>query len=274
MTFDDLPAHSALPAGETRVGIVVRILAAVKAAGAPVFGFVNGGLMEREPASRPVLRIWRESGGRLGNHTYSHLALSRVGADAFEADVVRNEPVLAAAAAGEDWRWLRYPYLDEGATPPARDSVRDFLAARGYRIASVTLSFDDYAWNEPYARCVAKGDQGAIAGLEKSYLAAADASLTYARAMSQALYGRDIPYVLLMHEGAFDARMLPRLFSLYQGRGARFVTLETAERDPFYARDRRPAPGAPVTLESAMAARHLTPPAKGWSLASLEEVCR
>jgi hypothetical protein len=29
--------------------------------------------------------------------------------------------------------------------------------------------------------------------------------------MSEQLYNRDIPYVLLMHIGAFDARMLPRL---------------------------------------------------------------
>ena len=42
--------------------------------------------------------------------------------------------------------------------------------------------------------------------------------------MAQALYGRDIPYVLLLHIGAFDARLL----ASYQSRGFRFVTLVEA----------------------------------------------
>src|SRR4029453_12592861 len=112
-----------------------------------------------------------------------------------------NEPLLQAH--GGEWRWLRFPFLSEGETPEKRARVRGFLAKRGYRIAAVTLSFDDYAWNGPYTRCQAKGDATAVAMLEKRYLAAAGASLDYARAMSRTLYGRDIPYVLLMHVGAF-----------------------------------------------------------------------
>jgi hypothetical protein len=53
------------------------------------------------------------------------------------------------------------------------------LKAHGYRIASVTMSFGDYAWNEPYARCMAKGDAAAVAVLEASYLKAAKDSLDY-----------------------------------------------------------------------------------------------
>jgi hypothetical protein len=37
---------------------------------------------------------------------------------------------------------------------------------------------------------------------------------------------------LLMHIGAFDARMLPRLLALYKASGFRFVTLPDAARDP------------------------------------------
>ena len=107
-----------------------------------------------------------------------------------------------------DWHWFRYPFLDEGDTPEKRSQVRKFLAARGYKIAAVTMSFGDYMWNEPYARCVAKNDQGAIATLKSSYLAAADESITRYREMSRKLYGRDISYVLLMHVGALDAEML------------------------------------------------------------------
>lgn len=57
--------------------------------------------------------------------------------------------------------------------PVAEPSVADkraevgrYLAAHDYRIAAVTMSFGDYLWNEPYARCMAKRDDAAIASLE------------------------------------------------------------------------------------------------------------
>jgi peptidoglycan-N-acetylglucosamine deacetylase len=59
--------------------------------------------------------------------------------------------------------------------------------------------------SKPSARCVTKKDTAAIAQLEVSYLAAAEATINYDRRMSKALYGRDIPYVLLMHVGGLDA---------------------------------------------------------------------
>jgi hypothetical protein len=152
--------------------------------------------------------------------------------------------------------------------------VRALLKARGYHIASVTLSFDDWAWNAAYARCVAKNDQAAIVGLENSYLKAAEDSLAYSRGMSAALYGKDIPYVLLMHLGAFDARMAPRLLALYQSLGVTFTPLEQAERHPFYKADLEAMPSAtPVTLENAMAARGLRVPKRAWNVSALDAVC-
>ena len=209
-TWDDLPAHSALPAGETRVAIGRELIAAMKDAHlAPVYGFVNGGALEREPASAPMLKDWREAGFQLGNHTWSHLNLNTNTAAAWEEDLLKNEPVLKQYAGDSDWHWLRYPFLAEGDTPEKRAEARKFLADHGYKIAGVTMSFGDYMWNDPYARCVAKNDTAAIAQLESSYLDAAAADVDFRRAMAKALYGHDIPYVLLMHVGAFDARMLP-----------------------------------------------------------------
>lgn len=274
LTFDDLPAHSALPRGETRVGVATAILAALRDADAPAFGFVNGVQTEREPSSDAVLTLWRRAGHPLGNHTWSHLRLTADGAAAFEADVLQNETLLRAHMGRRDWRWFRYPYLAEGETPPVRDRARAFLKARGYRIASVTLDFADWAYNEPYARCRDKGDAAAIAALETRYLAAAEESLDRTRALSRRLYGRDIPYVLLMHLGAFDARMAPRLLALYRAKGVRFVSLADAETDPFYRADVEVTPTSePLTLEAEARRRGVeVPPAP--DVADLARVCR
>jgi peptidoglycan/xylan/chitin deacetylase (PgdA/CDA1 family) len=236
LTFDDIPAHGPLPPGQSRSDVIRDITAALAAAKAPAFGFLNGGsgLDTPEDAARAIA-AWRGAGLPLGNHSYSHGNLESLGATAFAADVARNEAPLAAAAKGTDWHWFRYPFLSEGSTPLVREAARATLKVAGYRIAAVTMSFGDFLWNPVYAACAAKRDTAAIARLETSFLADARGAALASRARAKAQLGRDIPYVLLMHVGAFDARMMPRLLDLYRSMGFRFVTLQDAQADPYYA---------------------------------------
>jgi peptidoglycan-N-acetylglucosamine deacetylase len=275
-TWDDVPAHSALPANETRVAIGKKLIDAMKAEHMTgVYGFVNGVAMEREPASEPMMKDWRDAGFPLGNHAWSHMNLNTATLADWEADVLKNEPVLEKYAAGSDWHWLRFPYLAEGDTPEKRTAARKFLAEHHYRIAAVTMSFGDYMWNEPYARCVAKNDTAAIAQLESSYLDAAAQDADFRRAMAKELFGHDIPYVLLMHVGAFDARMLPRLLKIYRDKGFSFVTLEDAEKDPFYKSSLDPSlPDQPDSLEGAIGAKGLTMPARPKMTVDVNGMCR
>lgn len=275
-TWDDLPVHSVLPPGETRVQIGRKLIAAMKDAHLPpVYGFVNGAGLEREPASASMLKEWRDAGFELGNHTWSHMNLNTNTVAAWEEDLLKDEPVLRQYAAGANWHWLRYPFLAEGDSPEKRAETRKFLAEHGYRIAAVTMSFGDYMWNEPYARCVTKNDGAAIAQLESSYLDAAAADADFRRAMAKALFGRDIPYVLLMHVGAFDARMLPRLLKVYREKGFSFITLEGAEKDPFYRSSVDPSlPEQPDLLESAMEARGLPLPERPKPMVDPDSLCR
>ncbi len=274
-TWDDLPAHSALPPGETRVEIGRKIVAAMKEEHLPpVYGFVNGILTEEEPLSTPMLKDWRDAGLLLGNHTWSHMNLNQHSLAEWEADTLKNEALLKSYMGSEDWHWLRYPNLAEGDTTQKREGARKFLAEHGYKIAGVTMSFGDYLYNAPYARCVAKNDAASVAQLEASYLAAADATIDYTRAMSKALYGRDIPYVLLMHVGALDARMLPRLLKLYRDKGFTFISLQDAEKDPFYKNDLDLSlPPVPDTLEEAMRAHNLPLPTRPAPTVDLNAIC-
>lgn len=280
ITFDDLPSHGPLPPGETRQQVAAQILKALqKAHLPPVYGFINGVRVQEEPDTIQVLEAWHAAGYPLGNHTYSHMNLNQNSLGAFQGDVLHNESMLdQQSKGGGDWHWFRFPFLAEGDTPEKQMGMRAFLAQHGYKIAGVTMSFSDYEWNEPYARCMAKGDTKAIGWLEKSYLAAADESIHYDHSMSQTLYGHDIPYVLLMHVGAFDARMLPRLLKVYRSHGFLFVTLPQAEEDPFYRYDVDPKLIAgPETLEGAMGEKHLPLPQRGKGVtpsAKLNAVCR
>ena len=275
-TWDDLPAHSALPPGETRVEIGRKLIAAMKEAHLPpVYGFLNGILTEEEPLSTPMLKDWREAGLQLGNHTWSHMNLNQHSLAEWEADTLRNEALLKSYMGSDDWHWLRYPNLAEGDTLEKREDARKFLAEHGYKIAGVTMSFGDYLYNGSYARCVAKNDAASVAQLEASYLAAADATIDYTRSMSKALYGRDIPYVLLMHVGALDARMLPRLLKLYRDKGFSFISLQDAEKDPFYKNDLDLSlPPVPDTLEEAMRTHNLALPPRPAPTVDLNTICK
>ena len=137
------------------------------------------------------------------------------------------------------------------------------------------MDFEDYLWNEPYARCAAKGDTVAIQRLHDTYLATAASYIETYRTMAKTLYGREMPYVLLLHAGAFDARMLPELLALYRSRGFRFISLPEAERDPAYAED----PdfgyhGGGALTEQLTAKRGLKFPVNTKPYQELEATCR
>jgi lysophospholipase L1-like esterase len=277
LTFDDLPAHGPLPVGETRIEVISKIISALRDANLPAtYGFVNGLDLDQHPGDLAVLQQWHLAGNLLGNHSWSHMNLNVNSLEAFEQDVARDEPLLAGIMQQrEDWHWFRYPFLAEGETPAKKTGFRNFLRDRGYQVAAVTMSFGDYMWNEPFARCKTKGDAAGIAALENSYMASADESITYYRGLSHTLYHRDIPYVLLMHVGAFDAEMLPRLLELYRVRGFEFIALAKAESDEFYRIDTNLSlPAGPEMLESMMSERHLRLPSRTDFAGKIDAVCR
>ncbi len=277
LTFDDLPSHGPLPPGMTRLDVAKSIIATLKAAKAPqVYGFINAVKLEQVPEDMAVLKEWRSAGYMLGNHTYSHMSLNDNTVEAFEKDIARNEPVLQSLMGHEDWHWFRYPFLWEGDTLEKRNEVRAYLKDHGYRVAQVTLDFEDYAWNEPYARCVAKNDQKSIEWLKSSYLNTAQQYIDLDQKMSQMVFGRDVKHVMLLHLGAFDAVMLPQLLDLLKQKGFKLVTLEEAESDPAYQSN----PDLPLKyggslLDQMMEAKHFkVPPVTPKPMKELGAICQ
>ena len=280
ITFDDLPVHGDLPPNETRLQVAQSILATIQREHLPpVYAFINAVDLEEDPTLINVLKAWRAASQPLGNHTYTHTGLNKQSAAEFEADIRKNEPTLSSLAnasnSASDWHYFRYPYLWEGETLDKRHAVRAWLNDHGYKIAQVTMHLDDYLWNDPYARCAALNDHASIAWLEKSYLAAAAQDIDLAHQTSETLYHHDIPYVLLLHIGAFDARMFPQLIQLLRTRGFTFVSLPEAQKDPAYAHDPdQPLEHGGTLQQQEYAARHLTYPPDPRPTKELETICR
>jgi peptidoglycan-N-acetylglucosamine deacetylase len=241
ITMDDLPLNGTLPPGVTQAETTKNVLAILKKRQVPpVYGFINSKKLEGNADGAEALKLWAAV-EPVGNHTYAHMDLEQNPAEAFEREIEEDEPTLELltrkVGPGNDWHWFRYPYPHEGDTVEKRRAVRAYLKAHGYRIAQVTLDWEDYLWNTAYARCVAKGDTKSIEWLRSSYLNTASEFLDLGRAQAKLIYGREINYVLLLHLGAFSGTILPQALDLLNKKGFKLVTLEEAGSDAAYEGD-------------------------------------
>ena len=242
LTFDDLPVVSLARDSATHTVTTERLVGALRAGGVPAIGFVNDDQLRDAsgavvPWRRRLLERWLDAGLELGNHTAAHPDLHRTPLAEYQQDVLRGErtlrPLLAARGAAP--RWFRHPFLRTGRSVEERRSLDRFLAAHGYRVAPVTVDDYDYVFARAYDRALGAGDDGHARRVADAYLAYMDTVVGYWEAQTQALLGRPIPHVLLLHANRLNADALPRLLAMLRGRGYAFVPIERAVSDPAYA---------------------------------------
>lgn len=239
VTVDDLPAHGELLPDVSRMDMTRGVLKALKANGlTQVYGFANGLDIGNEPDLIDVLKEWLKAGYPLGNHTYSHADLDKVTAQDYIADIKKMDVLLKTLSPVSPLiaqRYVyRYPYLHEGDTLKKRDAVRNFLFKHGYRIAEVTIDYEDWAWNNAYTRCATQHDEKSIAWLKGHVVEAAESRLRASKEVSELLFRRDIAQILLVHDGAFNAVMLDTILKDFRAKGVELIALDQALADPAY----------------------------------------
>lgn len=239
VTVDDIPEHGDEIRGLSREEIARGVLRALRQNGlSQVYGFANGAFMTDNPNEVSIFKDWLLSGYPLGNHTYHHPHLDQMTAAAYIKDIAAEDRLLATLASVsplvKQRRVFRYPFLEEGNTQQKRDAVRAYLAKNGYRIAEVTVDYDDWAWTDAYARCLSQHDDNSIKWLKEHVVDSANRHLHASSAMARRLFGRDIDQILLVHVGAFDAVMLNTILEGWRREGVQFVTLDEALTDLVY----------------------------------------
>jgi peptidoglycan/xylan/chitin deacetylase (PgdA/CDA1 family) len=238
VTVDDLPSHSQLPSTFNRIELTKKMLRALKIQSVPeVYGFINAEQIGVDKNLNKVLDLWVASGYPLGNHTYSHQSLNNISIQDFKKEIDNNESVLQTLVGKSDWKYFRYPFLREGNNIEKRNAIRSYLNAKDYKIAQVTIDFEDWSWNEPFARCFDNGDFKKIEWLKESYLQNAVDQLLRAEKISQALFHRSIAHILLLHIGVFDSEMIEDLIIRYKNEGVEFIPLSEAVKDEVYSID-------------------------------------
>jgi hypothetical protein len=109
-----------------------------------------------------------------------------------------------------------------------RNAVRSYLSQYGYRIAEVTVDYNDWAWNDAYVRCVGQNDRKSIAWLKANVVADSQWHLGASGSMAKLLFHRSIPQILLVHAGVFDAVTLDTILKDLRTHKVHFITLDQA----------------------------------------------
>jgi peptidoglycan/xylan/chitin deacetylase (PgdA/CDA1 family) len=238
VTFDDLITRGPMPSDHLPADVVKRIIAALRAEKVPgVYAFVTSGGPGTSQNQADISRLWRKAGYLFGNHTTSHPALSAIPVEMFLREIETNEPFLREISGGRDWKYFRYPYLDEGDTQAKREKVRAFLARRGYQIAPVTFSLREHLWEKPYAECKERGNKKGLERMRARFVNEMVRAFHMAISAARIANEPRAPQVLMLHGGALQADSLPALLKTLRTEGARFVTLESVMKDKALNRD-------------------------------------
>jgi peptidoglycan-N-acetylglucosamine deacetylase len=238
VTFDDLPG----PYGdlEDLRRITSKLLDAIKRNRVPTIGFVNEGKLYHRgeiDARTELLRAWLDAGCELGNHTFSHINPHTASLAEYEEDLVRGETVtrMLLAERGRKLRYFRHPFLFTGDTPEYKKGLADFLAARGYTVAPVTLDDDDYVFAKVYFDAKKRGDDETARRVAAAYVPYMETVFEHFERLSTETFGREIKQVLLIHANELNADRLDELAAMMRRRGYKFITLEEALKDPAYS---------------------------------------
>lgn len=240
ITFDDLPAFESNDLNGTQIDAQnERLLATLDREKIPAIGFVNevklykwGEVDERIKA----LRMWLDDGFELGNHTYSHVSLNKVGLQAWEENVVEGEPVLKLLLAQHHMtlRYFRHPFLDTGPDLLTRRQAEQFLSSRGYTVAPVTIDVGDWEFAPVYYDAKRKGDTAEENRVVAAFLDYANESLDYAERFSKQIIGYEPMQVILLHDSQLEADHFADLAAVMRKRNYSFITLDEALEDSAY----------------------------------------
>jgi peptidoglycan/xylan/chitin deacetylase (PgdA/CDA1 family) len=238
ITFDDLPLFGAYAPPPEAEQITSQLLGGFKRHHWKVTGFVNEVQLEGGDRAERIglLNRWLDAGMDLGNHSYSHLSLTKTPVEAYIADVVRGETVTKSllAARGRTEHWYRHPYLETGSTLEIRRKFEDWLAAHGYRVAPVSMENSDWEFAEPYDQALAQGNLAEAAHIRSAYLTFTAAVIPWYRKAATGLLGREPSFVMLMHASRLNAASIDTLDAIFKANDLRPVTLDRAMRDPAY----------------------------------------
>ena len=243
-SFDDLPVVS-YGAEDTcfQKELAEKLIASLKRNNIPAIGFVNERKLYNgkniNSFQAGLLKKWIDSGLEAGNHTFSHPDYNLISLKDYSRDILKGEKITKELlkSRGLPVKYFRHPFLHTGSTKEKADSLSAFLHKQGYEAAPVTIDNEDYLFAHKYAQAKAKNDSGMMRQIGSDYVMYMEKKLKYFERQAEALFGRDIPQILLVHASLLNADYADSLAHLFINNNYKFVSMDEALRDSAYKTD-------------------------------------
>lgn len=186
------------------------------------------------PENLALIRDWGIRGHAIGNHTFSHAALSETDTQTYLDDIVRAQNILEALPG-----WcprLRLPYLDEGKDSQQHHHVMAWLSSRGYGVAPATITLADWDYAARYLDILKTGQPGAASEFRQIYLSKILEQVAHDDRHWRDKIQRRPLHVLLLHTNHLNTSVLNDLLNSLKQQGWTFIDATQAFTDPIYQR--------------------------------------
>lgn len=230
VTIDDVPWNGPLPAPDSLREMTASLVRTLRQFDAPVAVFVS---CRDDASTAATVRMWDEAGATIGNHVAGHIGVQHAAPHAWANAVRRCDRSLRSAMRAPP-RFFRYPMLQEPVSSAQRDTARAVFSELGYRVARVTIDNSDYLLARPYDAVRGARDSAAMREIGQAMIAHDLDATQHFEAAAERRVGRGVRHILLLHANRMTVDYLPDLLARLKQRGARFISLEEALRDPIY----------------------------------------
>ncbi|HNW52267.1 MAG TPA: polysaccharide deacetylase family protein [Prolixibacteraceae bacterium] len=241
-SFDDMPVVSyGITDSVYQQQLMNKLIASLNIHQIPAIGFVNEKKLYQKdgtiiPIQLAILKNWVNSGLELGTHTFSHPDYNNVSFLEYASDILEGETISKKILAekGKTLRYFRHPFLHTGSTKEKADSLDNFLKKHGYTVAPVTIDNDDYLFAVAYKRASVKNDTVLIRQIRTDFVEYIHKKTDYYEKQSQALFGRNIPQILLLHASLLNSDCVDLLAAMFTKNNYEFISMDKALQDEAY----------------------------------------
>ncbi|MBT1703354.1 polysaccharide deacetylase family protein [Chryseosolibacter indicus] len=227
LTFDDAPTPDGLLyQGEVRTARIIDHLRKHNVKEVAFFVItsnINASGQER-------LRKYTDEGFLLANHTHTHQPIKSLGTPKYIEDIIKADSILRPVKGFAPW--FRYPFLDEGRSRPARDSIRDALKKLELQNGYVTIDNYDWFLNALLQEAIQKKQRIDTVKLREVYIDHIWQSIVFYDNIAKKQLTRSPKHVLLLHENDLSALFLGDLITHLKKKRWKIISPTDAYKDP------------------------------------------
>jgi len=198
----------------------------------PTVDFLSG-----ESLDLGLQEEWLRSGNLIGSLTYKGLSPKKGTAQEFIDTLSRNEQELAPlwSKFQRKQKYFRFPALKLGMDAQRPREIRAFLKQNGIVEVPATIDARGDYFSQPYCAALARGDKVCANFIAATFKSMLLDKTQKARAAARKIAGRDVKQILMIQANQLTSDLLDELLRWYKAMGVRFISIDDALGDPFYA---------------------------------------